>query len=203
MELAHAVLADRRLVDCGRVADVAVEPVHRIPLVQPAHHPVPRHLGDDRGGGDGGGQAVAAHHGAVVAGALREPEAVDKGNVRRWIQALDGSCEPAQVAAVQAVTVDGRRREEDDDDLARQAHDLVVESLATRTGEALGVVEAGERFEVGLAEGRVVQADGRDGERTGEAPAAGLVGAADGRAAAAAAARSRRSARSSLGRDAT
>ena len=83
---------------------------------------------------------------------------------------------------MQAVAVDGRRREEHDDDLARQPQDLVVERLTPRPGEALGVVEAGEGFAAGLVQRRVVEADGGGGERAGETAAAGLVGAGDGRA---------------------
>ena len=72
---------------------------------------------------------VAAHHGPVLAGAVREREAVHERHVRRRVDALDGSRQAAQIAAVQAVAVDGGRREEDDDDLASQADDLVVERL--------------------------------------------------------------------------
>jgi hypothetical protein len=119
----------------------------------------------------------AADDGLMRTPAAGQREPVDERHARRRRDALHGARQGVEVAAVETLAVDGPRRAADDHHPVRAAQDAFVQRRAPLPGQAFGVVEPGERREIGIVPGRVVEADGRRHERAGKAPAPGLVGA--------------------------
>ena len=106
MLLGRAVLAHRRRVPGRDVADVAGEAVAWVERVEAAHHPVARHLRDDRRGRDRGALGVAVDDGAVLRRGRAEPEAVDEARLRRRREIGEDRAQPPEVRLAQAVAVD-------------------------------------------------------------------------------------------------
>ncbi len=108
----------------------------------PRHQPVACDLGDDRGGSDGKAEAVARHHGADRAGQDRRNVAVDEGVCRRRRQRRHGAAHGEQGGLEDVQPVDLGDVGDADADL-HVVPDRIVERLARRPRQLLGVVDAG------------------------------------------------------------
>jgi hypothetical protein len=182
MEFADTVLGDGVVMDARRVADVAVEAILRVAIMEADHQPITRHLGDDGGGGDRRGASVAAAEGFVGHREAWQSESVDKNDVRHGQDCPEGRFESGEIAAMEAVAIDGVLRAAHDGDLLGAVQDLTVEKGALRLAELLRVVESGQRREVGGSEVGVVEADCGGDQRAGKGATACLVGAGQGAA---------------------
>src|SRR6185295_893316 len=91
------------------VALVALEPVSRMHRADAGHQAVAHDFGDDRSGGDRGNERIAGDHGLAIAAAIDAVATVDKDELgRRW-QSLDGPGQRPQRGAQNVVAVDARR----------------------------------------------------------------------------------------------
>jgi hypothetical protein len=88
-----------------------------------------------------------------------------------------GARQQAEVRAVEAVPVDGRRAGDEHDDLVGLAKDRLGDAVADVGGQALGVVEVAERAAAAGGQPLEVEAHRRDDQRAGQAAAPRLVGA--------------------------
>ena len=179
MNLGGPDLAHDRRVPRRDVADVRAKAVRRIQGVHPPHHPVARHLGDDRGGGDRGALLVAVDDGAVLRRGRPEPEAVDQADLGRRRELREHGAQAGEVRAVQPFAVDLGRGNGAHDDPLGAADDGAEEPLALGLAALLRVVQERERADAVVAQPRVVEQDARDEQRPGERPPARLVGAGD------------------------
>ena len=138
----HGPCASTALGVRGRdVADVGREPVTGVERVEPAHEPVARHLGDDRGRGDRRALRVPVDDGGVRRRERAEPEPVDEARLGGRMQVGEHHPEAPEVRAVQSPPVDLARRDDAHRDPRRRGEDDVVEPLALLGLDLLRVVE--------------------------------------------------------------
>ena len=140
---------DRGAVLGRRVADVGGELPARVALLHPPHEAVARDLGDHGGGGDRGARRVAADDLALLEAGRRHREAVRQADAALDADAAQGVRQRRQVRHVQPALVDPAHAARRDRDLGRGAQDARVELLAPLRGVLLGVVERGQRAQVG------------------------------------------------------
>ena len=161
-----------------RVSHVAGKTEGRVGILhRPGHQSVTNRLGDDRGGGDSGAQVIAPHDRPVIGGGSAEGESVDQADVRAGLDGGERSGQQAQVGAVKAVAVDGRRRRAEHHHLIGVAQDRVGHARAHLRTQALGVVEVAQRATARLGQRPEVEADRGDHQRPCEAPPPGLIDA--------------------------
>ena len=152
------------------VADVRGEAVRREEAVHPPHQPIADYLRHDRGGGDRGAPLVAVDDRGVFGRHRRrsEPEAVDEADFARRRERVQRGTEAVQVAVVEPVAVDAGGRERVDADPLGTAEDGAEQLLAPLGRQLLGVVEQGERPDLGATERSVVEQDACDEQGPGE-----------------------------------
>ena len=153
------------------IAHVALEAVAGMRQAEAPHQPVAGHLGDDRGRRHRQHQRVARHHRLAVAAAIDLHVAVDENELRPYRQRPHRARQRPQRGAQDVVAVDALDRAERHRHL-RGGADFLVQFLALRRAELLGVVQAA-RDALGIEDDR------RRHHRAGERPPARLVAAGD------------------------
>src|SRR5687768_8771711 len=165
MERRQATRAERRSMIDRRVAAVVLPPVSRVLPREKGHEPITRHLRDDRRRGDREALGVASHDLSVPAGrerGIEDAPAVDEDPV---VLADLPQCprhrDVARVIDVETVYLRDRRRADADAHDARP--DELVQLLALRSGEQLGVLHAAD--DLGIGSDETGRCDDGPGER--------------------------------------
>ena len=165
------VAPQRRQVLARRISLVAIEAVARVVRMQRPHLPVTGHLGDDGRGGDGRTTTIPSHDSLLGHRELRHLESIDEHEVGRGDESQHGPAHGVERGAMDVDPIDVGRLGRGDCPGPR-ADDSLVQALATRRREELGIPEAGN--------GPIrLEDDGGRRDRTGEASAPDLVDARD------------------------
>ena len=165
------VTAERRQVGARGVPLVAIEAVARVLRVQLLHPPVAGHLRDDGRGGDGRAATIPSHDALLRHRQIRHLESIDDHEVGRGREGPHGPTHRGERGIVNIDPIDVPRLHRDHRP-ASGVDDPIVQKLATRRRQELGVPETGD----GPPR---VEDDGRRHHRARKATAPDLVDTRD------------------------